>query len=90
MYTSESDVEKAFKDKAEEKGCLLLKITPDGEAGWPDRLLLLPGGITCFIEFKRPGETLRPLQERRKSQLNRLGQLCFVISTLEEVREFWR
>ena len=31
--------------------------------GYPDRLLLRPNGTSVFIEFKRPGGTLMPLQK---------------------------
>jgi hypothetical protein len=36
-----------------------------GVDGWPDRVYLMPGGRPFLIEFKRPGESLRPRQEFR-------------------------
>ncbi len=39
----------------------------------PDRLILLPNRKAAFVEVKAPGKTLRPLQEKRKRQLEALG-----------------
>ena len=47
--------------------------------GMPDRLVLLPKGKLAFVEVKAPGKRLRPLQEKRKRQLEELGFLVFVI-----------
>lgn len=49
---------------------LALKL---GIWGWPDRLVLLPGGILGFIELKAPGERPRALQLKRLDQLTALG-----------------
>lgn len=40
----------------------LMKWVSPGNAGVPDRILFLPNGVVAFIEFKRPGEELEPLQ----------------------------
>lgn len=40
-----------------------------GWHGWPDRIVLWPGGRVDFVETKAPGERLRPLQEKRTRQL---------------------
>ena len=47
--------------------------------GVPDRLILLPSGHLAFVEVKAPGKTLRPLQVRRKGQLEGLGFRVYVI-----------
>lgn len=59
--SSEIALEQACKKMAEAHGCLLLKI--QGARGYPDRLLLRPNGTSTFIEFKRPGGSLHPLQK---------------------------
>lgn len=56
-----------------------------GMAVTPDRLVLLPGGRIAFIELKAPGKTLRPLQVRRKRQLEALGFSVYCIDSPEQI-----
>lgn len=57
------------------------KFSPDGQRGWPDRVILLPGGFALFVEFKRDGQRERPLQTHRRNELMRLGFVCFVVAS---------
>lgn len=50
---------------------LLLNLSKD--TGWPDVLFLIPGGRPLLMEFKRPGEPLKPLQQERKDTLKKLS-----------------
>lgn len=43
------------------------------EVGYPDRLFISPYGHTIFIEFKKPGEVPKPIQEHRLNQLRSRG-----------------
>jgi len=61
VYLLESQLERACAKLAKEHKCILLKI--QGTKGYPDRLLLTPNGHLLFVEFKRPGQSLRPLQK---------------------------
>lgn len=54
-------------------GLRSLKLNLRYDAGWPDRLWLMPGGRPLFSEFKRPGETPAPLQNERLVTLAGLG-----------------
>jgi hypothetical protein len=38
------------------------KMNGLGNRSWPDQMILIPGGKPFFIEFKRPGNDLSPLQ----------------------------
>lgn len=51
----------------------------------PDRICLLPGGVTVFIELKRPGKELREEQERAARRLGDLGFDCYWANTKELV-----
>ena len=62
-----------------------LKITSANYDGMPDRLVLLPHGVLAFIELKAPGKKLRPLQEKRKRQLEGLGFSVFCIDNTEQI-----
>jgi len=64
-----------------------LKFQPIGSGGWPDRIFLIPGGRPLFIEFKRPGETPRPLQVARHDELRRLGYYVKVVDSIESGRQ---
>jgi len=79
--TIETKLVKAVKNM----GGLALKFISPGLDGVPDRLVLLPGGKIAFIELKAPGKTLRPLQVRRKRQLESLGFSVYCIDSLEQI-----
>lgn len=55
------------------RGGICPKFISPGMDGVPDRLALLPSVRIAFIELKAEGKTLRPLQVRRKRQLEALG-----------------
>lgn len=59
-----------------------LKLAIMGNRGWPDRLLLWPRKGIMFIEFKRPGEKPRKLQEFVHAALRKLG---FVVEVHDNV-----
>lgn len=67
MPVLESEIEKTCVKIAEKHGCLLLKL--EKRRGWPDRLLLASNGRSMFIEFKRPGESLMPMQKHIQQTL---------------------
>ena len=62
-----------------------LKLVSPGFDGVPDRLLLLPNGRMAFAELKAPGKQLRPLQKRRKRQLETLGFRVYVIDNTDQI-----
>ena len=61
------------------------KWVSPGLDGVPDRVILFPGGRVAFAETKAPGKKLRPLQVRRKTQLENLGFRVFVIDSPEQI-----
>ena len=64
--------------------CALKFICP-GFDGVPDRLILLPNGKMAFVELKAPGKKMRPLQVKRKAQLEALGFLVYCIDNTEQI-----
>lgn len=72
--TSEKAIEKYLVRKVAEAGGIALKFTSSIADGYPDRLVLLPGGRTIWVEVKRTGEKPRRLQTVRMEELNALGQ----------------
>ena len=81
----EKEVEAALVKAAKKRNGVALKFVSPGLSGVPDRLVLRPDGKIGFIELKAPGKKMRLLQEKRKSQLERLGFLVFCLDSKEEV-----
>ncbi|MCY1630900.1 VRR-NUC domain-containing protein [Bacillus paralicheniformis] len=84
----ESQIERFFKREVEKQGGKAMKFVSPGLSGVPDRLVLLPGGRAVFAEMKAPGEQLRPLQEKRKRDLEALGFEVHVLDSHESVKAF--
>ena len=81
----EKHIEQKLIKKVKDKGGLALKLVSPSLDGLPDRLLLLSKGKIAFAELKAPGKKLRPLQEKRKRQLEELEFLVFVIDNADEI-----
>jgi len=86
----EQIIEKKFTDAVRKMGGLAPKFVSPGFNGMPDRLVLLPMGRIAFIELKAPGKMMRPLQVRRKRQLEALGFLVYCIDSVEQIDEVLR
>ena len=83
MRVLERQIEERLKKEAKRRGGLALKLVSPGMAGVPDRLVLLPKGVMMFVEVKAPGKKPRPLQLKRKRQLEDLGFKVHVIDSCE-------
>ena len=83
----EKQVEQALVRAVHRMGGIAAKFVSPGWAGVPDRLVLLPGGRMAFAELKAPGENPRPLQVRRKRQLEALGFSVYVIDHPDQIGE---
>ena len=80
----EKEIERYFVNEIRKTGGSCLKFVCPGLSGVPDRLILLPAGQAFFAEMKAPGRKMRPLQEVRKRQLERLGFRVFCIDSKEQ------
>ena len=81
----EAALERRCVNLAKQAGCILLKV--QGTKGYPDRICLCPGGKVFFIEFKREGGELAPLQRFHLSKLRSMG---FVAESVDNVNLFLR
>ena len=81
----EKEIECKLKSAVKNMGGIAFKFTAPGINGVPDRLVLLPHGKIAFIELKAPGRKMRPLQVRRKRQLERLGFLVYCIDSIDQI-----
>ena len=84
----ESRIERRLKNEVERRGGKALKFTPQGYAGMPDRIILIPGGKTVFVELKAPGKKPRPLQVKRARELHTLGFRVYLIDSIESINSF--
>lgn len=71
----EAAVLAAAKKTAHALGCLWLRLSflPGVSVGWPDLLILIPGGFVLFMECKAAGKKPTPMQQHRMTALERLG-----------------
>ena len=81
----EKVVERKLIATVKNMGGLAPKFVSPGLDGVPDRLVLLPHGKMAFIELKAPGKEMRPLQIRRKEQLEQLGFRVYCIDKPEQI-----
>lgn len=81
----EKTIESKLKITVKSMGGIALKFISSGFDGVPDRLVLLPHGKLAFIELKATGKRPRPLQEKRKKQLEALGFSVFCIDRVEQI-----
>ena len=88
---SEKTLEARLVREIEARGGMALKYTSQFHRGIPDRIVLLPGGVTIFVELKSTGQKPTKLQQHAIAQLSKLGFWCAVISrteTLEKLLKF--
>ena len=68
------------------KGGLAPKFTSPGFDGVPDRLVLFFSGKAAFVELKAPGKQMRPLQRKRRKQLEALGFPVFCVDSMKQIQ----
>ena len=81
----ERNIERRLITEAKKRDGLALKFVSPGLDGVPDRIVLLPGGRLGFVETKAPGKRMRPLQVRRKEQLEALGFLVYCVDAVGQI-----
>ncbi|MBQ2726096.1 MAG: VRR-NUC domain-containing protein [Clostridia bacterium] len=81
----EKYIERKLTEAVKKLGGLAPKFISPGLDGVPDRIVLLPHGKIAFVELKAEGETLRPLQVRRKRQLESLGFSVYCVDGAEQI-----
>ena len=82
---SEKRIEEYLSREVSARGGLCLKYFNPAMTGYPDRLCMLPGGVTFWVELKAPGKKPRRVQELRHKQLAGLGQSVHVADSPEGV-----
>ena len=84
---SEKNIERHLTEEVKKAGGLCLKFSSMTETGYPDRVLLFPGGLMAFVELKSTGKKPTKLQEIRHVQLREMGFPVYVIDHLDRVAD---
>jgi hypothetical protein len=72
------------------RGGLCPKVVDKGRRGFPDRLVILPGHPTYFVELKRPKlGKLASWQSRYHTDLRAAGQKVWVLWNEEDIARFF-
>lgn len=85
----ESSIERQLKRTVEglEDKIMCLKFESPGMSGVPDRVILLPGGHTVFVELKQPGKHERARQEYVQQKIRDAGFAVFSgVDSPEKIR----
>lgn len=84
----ERDVEVYFRKAVAAAGGVAFKFVSPSHRGVSDRIVCFPGGAVWFVELKRPGGRLSPLQKIFAAEMERLGQRYACLSSREEIDEW--
>lgn len=89
----ERDLHRAVVKAARQWGWMVLKVETIANVGWPDVILVppplsdvrSPGHTTpLWVEFKREGQELTPIQRHVHSLLAKRGQRVYTVRTREQ------
>ncbi|MEE0189554.1 MAG: VRR-NUC domain-containing protein [Faecalibacterium prausnitzii] len=86
----ESSIERQLKRTVEglEDRIMCLKFESPGMSGVPDRVILLPGGHTVFVELKQAGKHERARQEYVQQKIRDAGFAVFSgVDSPEKIRQ---
>lgn len=84
----EKAVEERLCKGVKELGGLCLKFLPFYFTGFPDRMVLMPGGRIWFVELKAPGKKKGMQQGYVHRLLQKLGFKVLVLDTFVKVDNF--
>lgn len=84
----EKEIEKFLVDGVRKMGGVAFKLVSPGNAGVPDRLVVMPGGKIYFAELKTDKGTPTILQCRQMDRLFSLGCDVTLLQGREQVKKF--
>lgn len=84
---SEKYLERKLVERIKAAGGLCLKFASVTEAGYPDRVCLMPGGHTFWVELKTTGRKPTRLQEERHRELRERGYIVYVVDDMDSLEQ---
>ena len=79
MAQTERDIEAHLVREVRARNGLCFKWVSPGRVGVPDRILILPHGVTVFVELKVEGGELSAVQKLTLREIANLGHAVYVI-----------
>lgn len=86
--SKEKDIESYLRDEIKKLGGIAYKFISPGNAGVPDRLVLLPEEEIYFVELKAPGKKTRKIQDKQIGKIKNLGFRVFTIDSKDQIDHF--
>jgi hypothetical protein len=80
----EKVIEKTVCKYAESKGCIHYKFLSDNCRGVPDRIIITLAGDVLFVEFKRKGKKLTPLQKVHRDKIQNNMGMYYMVDSIED------
>ncbi|WP_313994034.1 VRR-NUC domain-containing protein [uncultured Selenomonas sp.] len=84
----ERDIEALLRDGVKQLGGKAYKWVSPGNAGVPDRIVILPGGKVIFVELKQENGQLTRLQKIQQDTLRAMGAAAVTLYGADEVRMY--
>lgn len=84
---SEKALERRLAGECKKRGWLCLKYSNTQMTGYPDRLVLLPGGRVAWVEVKSRGRRPTAIQLYRHAELRRMGHTVHVVDSVGSIEE---
>ena len=82
---SEKWLERELCRRVKELGGVALKYSSATRTGYPDRVCLLPEGVTVWVELKSKGKHPTALQSMRIADMRALGSAVHVVDSVEKL-----
>lgn len=84
----ESTLEARLVRGVRKRGGLCYKFTSPGSPGVPDRIVVLPGGVTVYVELKTEIGRLANIQKWQIDELRKRGATVRVLKGMDQVLAF--
>lgn len=84
----ERDIEVLLREGIKQLGGKAYKWVSPGNAGVPDRIVVLPGGKVIFVELKQENGRLTRLQKVQQETLRGMGAAAVTLRGAEDVKMY--
>ena len=85
---TEKNLEQKLTKNVKSMGGIALKFHSQYNTGYPDRIVLMPGGVVYFVELKAPGKKPTPKQQLIHERLQELNMIVKIIDSEESLADF--
>lgn len=86
----EKDIEKWLGERLKKLGCLYFKFVSPMNPGVPDRIVILPGGRTVYVELKTEVGRLSNVQRWQIGRMRAMGADVRQVRGMDGARAFLR